>query len=320
MQSDPIAWLACREHWQTVLVWGSALLMAAATLGLVAARKQAIWSSVWSSCSGMVLLLFYLGTAAYVARFWVESKRNGVLELLLISPMPVKQIVRGQWAGLARLFALPLCLCLIAEFAGSFLAQEIQWANIKSLAPPSATTTNTGSVNITFPGPGSTNVTTVPAGNMIAPNRMMMLFGSLASSLAFAANLVALAWFGMWMGLTTKTTNLATLKTLLFVQVGPWFVMTFGAGVGVFLFMFSFVFKRTAAANASFAMASWYPLIFSGLFVALSLAKDLGFSLWARRKLDREMRNRIVEQTAPPPIILGPPLCPPGVPPVLGVT
>ena len=29
-----------------------------------------------------------------------------------------------------------------------------------------------------------------------------------------AANLLALGWFGMWMGLTSRSTNLATLKTL----------------------------------------------------------------------------------------------------------
>jgi hypothetical protein len=95
--------------------------------------------------------------------------------------------------------------------------------------------------------------------------------------------------------------------------------MSFGAGVAVSIFMFSFVFRGIGAANASFATASWYPLIFSEVFVALSLAKDLGFSLWARRKLLREMRNRMVEQTAPPPI-LGPPHDPPRVPPVLGTT
>jgi len=54
-----------------------------------------------------------------------------------------------------------------------------------------------------------------------------------AGTLAFAtlltvgANLVALAWFGMWMGLNSKNTNLATLKTILFVEVIPWFVVVF---------------------------------------------------------------------------------------------
>jgi hypothetical protein len=42
-----------------------------------------------------------------------------------------------------------------------------------------------------------------------------------------AANFMALAWFGMWMGMTSRSASLATLKTIAFVQVIPGLVFYF---------------------------------------------------------------------------------------------
>ena len=53
----------------------------------------------------------------------------------------------------------------------------------------------------------------------------MAVATALAAALSTAANLLALCWFGMWMGMTSRSANLATLKTILFVEIIPWFVI-----------------------------------------------------------------------------------------------
>jgi hypothetical protein len=54
-----------------------------------------------------------------------------------------------------------------------------------------------------------------------------------AAGLTTVANRMALCWFGMWMGMTSRSANLATLKTILFVQVIPSFVIAFGTNMVV---------------------------------------------------------------------------------------
>ena len=76
---------------------------------------------------------------------------------------------------------------------------------------------------------GTNAVPAIPGFQAISPawQTVMAVATAVAAALSTAANLLALCWFGMWMGLTSRTANMATLKTILFVQVIPWFVMTF---------------------------------------------------------------------------------------------
>src|SRR2546427_179782 len=61
-----------------------------------------------------------------------------------------------------------------------------------------------------------------------------------ASAVDFVADLLAVAWFGMWMGLTTKKNTMAVVKTFAFVIVLPWLALMFLQGFLMgFLFAFS---------------------------------------------------------------------------------
>ena len=62
------------------------------------------------------------------------------------------------------------------------------------------------------------------------------------------ANLIALAWFGMWAGLNSKSTNLAALKAIVFVQIIPWFVVSFVSVMVVPLLLLPRVMKGTVLA------------------------------------------------------------------------
>jgi hypothetical protein len=119
-----------------------------------------------------------------------------------------------------------------------------------------------------------------------------------ASGIGTVANLIALGWFGMWMGMTSKNNNLATLKTILFVQVIPWFVIVFASAIGSMLIMMPALFRSSKSSGA--VTAFYFPILFSTIFpVILSVAKAILFFLWSRRRLYGSLRERAARTTGP---------------------
>ena len=102
----------------------------------------------------------------------------------------MKQVVQGHWRALVRMFGAPVALLLLVQFAGGCLAYRTTWG------------------------------AAVPRQWSTWPP----LITSAASTLSTLASLAALAWFGMWMGMTSRNASLVTLKTILFVKVIPFLV------------------------------------------------------------------------------------------------
>ena len=178
----------------------------------------------------------------------------------------------------------------------------------------SRTTNSTSVATVTTGGAA----TTVSFGGFAAPNDLVMLAISVAGTLTFVANLAALCWFGMWMGLNSKNHNMATLKTIVFVQIIPWFVVAFASAMVVPLLLLPRLMKGVPSAASQ--MMLWYPLLSAALTTVLYLAKDIGFSLWARRKLYAEFRERAVLGVAPIRLAVPPPLPRTDPPPVIAPT
>jgi hypothetical protein len=110
---------------------------------------------------------------------------------------------------------------------------------------------------------------------------MSNALGNCLSSLLFlTADLVALAWVGMWLGVTARTTNRATIQTLLLVLVFPWIAALFLTPLfyfASFLGKFPMIFSH-----------AYFPVISSGM---LWLAKNAAFILWARHRLRANLRD-----------------------------
>jgi len=155
------------------------------------------------------------------------------------------------------------------------------------------------------------------AGNWGAPNQLAMVVTTAAGTLAVAANLVALIWFGMWMGLNSKNTSLATLKTILFVQIIPWLVISFVSSAILLPLLLWPALNRGLSPSSRFM--EWFPMLTAGVATVLYLIKDLAFTLWARRKLHSEFRERASRAGGPFPTALPPPMptmeAPPVIPP-----
>lgn len=270
MDLQPVLWLACRERWQSVLLWGIALLQVITCAAVVQqAEFSPIWM-IWSYLTSLLTLLLYLGLASHAGRFFVETRRSGLIELIMATPLTSDEIVRGQWRALLRMFGLPLAVCLATHWIGGVLVQQMTWEQLGAAAASTGTAANPG---------------------FALPGHLLAMATAGAGTLIVAANLLAIAWFGMWMGLTSKNTNLATLQTILYVQVLPWFVISFAVGMMIPLLLLPTLMSGATAPPSRIML--WYPILSTALAAVLNLAKDAFFVTWSRRRLHGELRERV---------------------------
>ena len=321
--ANPVLWLATRGRWQTVAFWGVSILATGSVVAMLAYGGRQMGWLIWSYFGALVTLALYLVITSQACRFFVDVQRSGLIELLLATPLTVKQIVQGQWRALLRMFGGALCLYLVAQLIAAFMVQA-QWAQMARTppatpapAPPPATaptpetpaTNNTALLSVT--NVTTTGSTTTVSTVTIGPSILDSSLGAGAAflqTLTIVGNLAALAWFGMWMGLTSRNSSVATLKTIAFVQVIPWFVMTFASALLVPLLLLPMLSGRTG--GGGFSIAS-YKLLSSVLPALFSLGKDAGFILWSRNKLYTDFRDRATRWNAPTPQIVLPPPLPP---------
>jgi len=321
IDENPVLWLACRERWPSLSLWAMALVAGGFVAALASHSQMGLWA-VWNYCGGALTLWVCLGIASQSGRFLVEARRSGLIELLLTTPLTASQIVQGQWRALLRMFAPPLTLFLAVDLIGSAIAEHTMWSGIAATAPApppptpatmasntTGTTVITNVMVVTTPVIGST--TTVSVGD--APSLLVTLMTTLAETIALGADLVALVWFGMWMGLTSKNTNLATLKTILFVQIIPWFVIGFASSMITMLVLLPNLIRGGAT-------MFWFSLLTSGVTVVLALIKNIAFLLWSRRKLYSEFRERAARDTGPSQLAMPELLSQANAPPVIAPT
>jgi len=120
---NPIAWLQ-QYSWKARLSkWGLCLAFSL-ILGLARNASEDARDTIY-----MVLLLTLAGvyTFAGVSGF-LEEKRSGALELLLVTPIPVNKLIFGRVWGLWKQF-LPAGLVLICFFIVYRMNVYLDWAN-----------------------------------------------------------------------------------------------------------------------------------------------------------------------------------------------
>ena len=308
---NPVLWLACRERWQALSLWLLALLPVGAFAALFIDLRGEVLGLAWHFLVIPMILLLYLGTASEATRLFVEARHSGLLELMLSTPLSARRILEGQWRAWLRLFGVPLGLCLATLWVGMALVQHRTWSQMaiaaRAAPTPSAATNTAAPTNQASSGTPVPVVAIGPGAGPAAPAAFnppriaVALLMPSASILIVAANLAALGWFGLYMGLTSKSANLATLKTIVFVQVIPWFVIAFASALAIPL-----LWLPQAIAGARVtpgAMMLRFPLIATAVNTLLYLAKDAAFILYAKGKLKSELRGgctRTVGRVPPP--------------------
>ena len=262
MEVNPVTWLSVRERWHSTFLWLFTSLMAVSFIIVIGGGKMGD-VTIWKFFANAMILALYLGITSQACRFFVDSRRTGLLELLLVTPLSANKIIQGHWRALVQTFALPVTIILAAHMLATLTVNE-------------------------FMGMGT-------ATNISGSSRIVYWVVSAASTLVVGANLVALCWFGMWTGLKSKTTHQATLRSLLFVLIIPWFAIMFVSGL-------AFPLIAMSGTQGSRMSNPFFPIIvFGGISTLLSLAKDFGFTLWASRRLRAKFREVAMPNLPPVP-------------------
>jgi ABC-type transport system involved in cytochrome c biogenesis permease component len=128
LEINPFLWLVARSPRPAVMAW--------VTLGVCAGLW--IWGySAWNDWanSGTYLFtavilhtLYRFAIATEACRRFVADRRSGALELLLSSPLTVKQLVQGQLLGLVAIYGGPILVILGFDLIFYFFGlSDSQW-------------------------------------------------------------------------------------------------------------------------------------------------------------------------------------------------
>jgi ABC-type Na+ efflux pump permease subunit len=122
LEQNPFFWLASRVRLKTAFVWGFLGLLACVWLAGLAKFRRDWLSQLAYVLTGLSLnLILRCWFAGEASRQLAEERRNGSLELLLSTPLSVRDILKGQWLALQRQFLWPIGIALGLECLFLFL-------------------------------------------------------------------------------------------------------------------------------------------------------------------------------------------------------
>ncbi|MDB6037417.1 MAG: hypothetical protein JWM99_1258 [Verrucomicrobiales bacterium] len=176
--------------------------------------------------------------ASEASRLFSEDRRSGALELTLSTPLTVSEIINGQLRALSRQFLIPACIILVADVCMTFWGA---WRQSGSVIDSAWVST------------------------------------SFAGMIVFAADLLAISWLGMWLGVRSLKTGKAAMGVRARILVLPWVLF-----VGVISL------AGIARLGISFT-PNWQMVL--GLWLTLSLGLDLLFGTSSARNLHRHFRS-----------------------------
>ncbi len=114
---NPFYWLVGRHRMKSVAVWAILALAAGIwCVGLVTSPRDWKDEAAYLATAVIVHTIFKFWVVTEACRRFSLDRQSGALELILSTPLSVKEIVRGQILGLERQFAVPVFTILLVDF------------------------------------------------------------------------------------------------------------------------------------------------------------------------------------------------------------
>src|SRR6185295_3750770 len=113
---NPIWWLTSRHTHQRAWLWlvvSVVAILAVASFATLQDNTTGLWAIY--GCMMGVHLLLAVWVAFEACDSFSEARGTGAMELLLSTPLPVRQILRGQHLALRELFMGPIVLLVFVE-------------------------------------------------------------------------------------------------------------------------------------------------------------------------------------------------------------
>jgi ABC-type transport system involved in cytochrome c biogenesis permease component len=183
LEVNPFLWRASRGRWKRTAVWLALVIQALVWLWYGHTHYIDLFDPATDVmvllCAGLCLKMFVAGDAG---RTLAEDRRSGALELILVTPLPVEQIVRGQLLALRRRFLAPVAAVLLAN--AWFLVMELRHG---------------------------------PNLSLDTDDRNGLIWLHLVIAAFLVMDLLAISWVAIWRGLLARKPNWAGLPALLLI-------------------------------------------------------------------------------------------------------
>jgi len=181
-------WLASRPRRRVLWAWLPCALTAAAWgWGLYKLGHEWLNVGIYAATAFFLSLTLKAWIGAEAGRRLIEDRKSGALELVLSTPLSVRDILRGQRLALQRQFLWP---GLVALGVGGLLVFA-----------------------------GANNV------ELNGSDRPFWYWTWAAGLVMFVADVVALYWLGMWTGLAVQNSKHAFGAAIVPVLVLPWIAL-----------------------------------------------------------------------------------------------
>ncbi len=177
-------WLAARARLKPMTLWFVLGLIACGwTWGVAKFHRDWFNEGVYVATGIVLNMLLKMWFCLEAGQQISEDRKNGALELLLSTPLSVRNILRGQFLSLQRQFLWPLVAVLVVFALFMF---------------------------------GETSET------LTRDERNLWVLFWLAAMLMLVADLVALYWVCMWQALTARNPTRAASQSFSRVLILPW--------------------------------------------------------------------------------------------------
>lgn len=188
LDQNALYWLASRPRWGVVWAW-LPLAMAAGlwSWGLYELGHDWLNPGIYVATAILLSTTMKGWIGAEAGRRLIEDRKSGALELVLSTPLSVRDILRGQRLALQRKFLRPALVLLGAS--GLMVCA--------------------GAISSDVPG----------------YYRPSWYWGWAAGFVMFGADVVALYWLGLWTGLAVRNSKHAFGAAIVPVLVLPWLAM-----------------------------------------------------------------------------------------------
>ncbi len=117
LDQNAFFWLCSRARLKPAVVWWVLALLGCAWLGgWLKWRQDWVDPGVFATMGIILNVLMKGWVASETGRQIVEDRKSGALELLLSTPITIREVVHGQWLALRRQFFAPFVVVLAVWF------------------------------------------------------------------------------------------------------------------------------------------------------------------------------------------------------------
>ncbi len=202
LERNPFLWLAAGDPIKIIFLWIVIFLLTALWIwGMITWPKEWMTPPVYVITAIALHTLLKVWITSEACYRFIQDRKTGAMELLLSTPLSVKEILRGQQLALFRQFAAPALFILAVDLI--FLLLGLSDRDMRS-----------------------------------SSQQVFWIMVWLAGMSVFVMDLLALSWVSMWEGMRSVKINRASGGAITRVLVLPWGVfalsITFWGAINIF--------------------------------------------------------------------------------------